>query len=136
MGDARYVTDATCPKLNDPLTVTLAGGNAFSPGTFAGLLFYAPPNTTITNYKEVVHHYWFAPGNGAPDETTYELISFGPTFFSGAGQFDPARQQALAGEGHWYGYRSPGSSGATDTGLLTRTLSDSKIARARARPRI
>jgi hypothetical protein len=128
-GDARYATDATCPRSGDPLTVTLAGGNAFSPGTFAALYFNAPPNTTITNYKEVVHHYWYAPGNGAPDETTYELVSFGNTFFSGAGQFDPATQQKLAGDppGRWYGYRSPGASGAADTGLVTRTLSDSSI---------
>ena len=130
-GDARYVTDATCPRSGDPLTVTLAGGNAFSPGTFAALYFNAPPNTTITNYKEVVHHYWYAPGNGGPDETTYELVSFGNTFFSGAGQFDPTTQQALAGDSppRWYGYRSPGSSGAADTGLVTRTLSDSPITR-------
>jgi hypothetical protein len=60
-GDARYVTDATCPKLNDPLTVTLAAANAFLPGTFAALYFFAPPNTTITNYNEVVHHLTRAP---------------------------------------------------------------------------
>jgi hypothetical protein len=50
-GDGRYLTDAACPKLNDPLTVTLAGGNAFSPGTYAGLWFTAPPDTAITNYS-------------------------------------------------------------------------------------
>ena len=27
-GDGRYVTDATCPKLNDPLTVKLVGTNS------------------------------------------------------------------------------------------------------------
>jgi hypothetical protein len=129
-GDGRYLTDATCPQAGDPLTVSLAGANAFSPGTFAGLWFYAPPSTTITNYKEIVHHHWYAPGNGAPDETTYELLSFGPTFFSGAGQFDPNTQAALANDlsPHWYGLRSPGSSGAADTGVIVRTLSDSRVA--------
>ncbi len=128
-GDARYVTDATCPKSGDPLTVLLAGGNAFSPGTFAGLWFNAPPNAAITNYSLVVHHYWFAPGNGGPDGTTYELISHGPTFFSGAGQFDQHVQVPLGNEGHWYGYVSPGLSNPTDTKAITRTLSDSKVAK-------
>jgi hypothetical protein len=50
-GHGRYLTDAACPKLNDPLTVTLAGGHAFSPGTYAGLWFTAPPDTAITNYS-------------------------------------------------------------------------------------
>ena len=29
-GDARYVTDATCPTSGDPLRVMLAGGNSFA----------------------------------------------------------------------------------------------------------
>jgi hypothetical protein len=129
-GDGRYVTDATCPKLNDPLTVTLAGGNSFAPGTYAGLWFTAPPDTAITNYTMTAHHYWYAPGNGAPDETTYEALTFGPTLFSGTGQFDPNWQTALANEGHWYGYRGPSSSGAVDTSVITRTLSDSAKAKS------
>lgn len=127
-GDGRYVTDTGCPRLNDPLTVTLAGGNSFSPGTYAGLWFTAPPDTAITNYTLRVHHYWYAPGNGAPDETTYTALTLGPTLVGGTGQFDGATQQNLYNDpgGHyWYGFRSPGSSGAADTGVLTRTLNDS-----------
>ena len=69
-GDGRYVTDPTCPSLNDPLTTKLASGNSFGNGTYSGLWFFAPPDTAITNYSMTVHHYWYAPGNGAPDETT------------------------------------------------------------------
>jgi hypothetical protein len=128
-GDGRYVTDAACPTLNNPLTVTLAGGNSFSPATYAGLWFTAPPDTAITNYSMTVHHYWYAPGNGAPDETTYEALTLGPTLFSGTGQFEGPTQTALANEGHWYGYRGPNSAGAIDTGVITRTLSDSTAAK-------
>jgi hypothetical protein len=71
----------------------------------------------------------YAPGNGAPDETTYEALTFGPTLFSGTGQFLASTQTALANEGHWYGYRGPGSSGAVDTSVITRTLSDSDAAK-------
>jgi hypothetical protein len=123
-GDARYVTDAACPKSGDPLQVLLAGGNAFAFGQHAALYFYAPPNTAITNYKLVVWHYWFAPGNGGPDGTTYELISLGPTFFSGAGQFENPTVADLTAEGHWYG-----GGGAIDTKAITRTLSDSVVAK-------
>ena len=109
-------------------TTLLAGGNAYSPGTFAGLRLNAPSGARITNYEVVVHHYWYAPG--PPDETTYELVSFGDAFFSGAGQFDPGVQAALDADGHrWYGLRAPGSSGAADSGVVTRTLSDSSISR-------
>ena len=128
-GDGRYVTDATCPSLNDPLTTKLAGGNSFANGTYSGLWFFAPPDTAITNYSMTVHHYWYAPGNGAPDETTYTALTLGPTLVGGTGQFDGTIQQNLANEGHWYGFRSPGSSGAADTGVLTRTLSDSTAAK-------
>ena len=128
-GDGRYVTDATCPSLNDPLTTKLAGGNSFGNGTYSGLWFFAPPDTAITNYSMTVHHYWYAPGNGAPDETTYTALTLGPTLVGGTGQFDGAIQQNLANEGHWYGFRSAGSSGAADTGVLTRTLSDSTAAK-------
>jgi hypothetical protein len=128
-GDGRYATDATCPSLNDPLTTKLAGGNSFGNGTYAGLWFFAPPDTAITNYTMTVHHYWYAPGNGAPDETTYTALTLGPALVGGTGQFDGATQQNLANEGHWYGFRSAGSSGAADTGVLTRTLSDSTAAK-------
>jgi hypothetical protein len=128
-GDGRYVTDATCPSLNDPLTTKLAGGNSFGNGTYSGLWFFAPPDTAITNYSMTAHHYWYAPGNGAPDETTYTALTLGPTLVGGTGQFDGAIQQNLANEGHWYGFRSAGSSGAADTGVLTRTLSDSTAAK-------
>ena len=127
--DGRYITDATCPSLNDPLTTKLAGGNSFGNGTYSGLWFFAPPDTAITNYSMTVHHYWYAPGNGAPDETTYTALTFGPALVGGTGQFDGATQQNLANEGHWYGFRSAGSSGAADTGVLTRTLSDSTAAK-------
>jgi hypothetical protein len=132
-GDARYATDATCPRSGDPLTVTLAGGNSFGNGTSAGLAFYAPPDTKITNYKLIVHHYWYAPGNGGPDETTYEALGFGGTYVGGAGQFDGGTQQALANEGHWYGWvgNVPGGPvDAVDTGAITRTLSDSARAKS------
>jgi hypothetical protein len=128
-GDGRYVTDATCPSVNDPLTTTLAGGNSFGNGTYSGLWFFAPPDTAITNYSMTVHHYWYAPGNGAPDETTYTALTLGPMLVGGTGQFDGNVQQNLANEGHWYGFRSAGSSGAADTGVLQRTLSDSTAAK-------
>jgi hypothetical protein len=128
-GNAAYSTDATCPSVNDPLTTKLAGGNSFGNGTYAGLWFFAPPDTAITNYSMTVHHYWYAPGNGAPDETTYTALTLGPTAVGGTGQFDQNVQQNLASEGHWYGFRSAGSSGAADTGVLQRTLSDSTAAK-------
>jgi hypothetical protein len=84
-GDGRYVTDATCPSLNDPLTTKLAGGNSFGNSTYSGLWFFAPPDTAITNYSMTVHHYWYAPGNGAPDETTYTALTLGPTLVGGTG---------------------------------------------------
>jgi hypothetical protein len=127
--DARYVTDTTCAKPGDPLATRLASGNAFSPATFAGLRLSAPSGAKITDYEVVIQHYWYAPG--PPDETTYELVSFGDDFFSGAGQFDPVVQTAIDADGHhWYGLRAPGSSGAADTGVVTRTWGDSTIARA------
>jgi hypothetical protein len=127
-GDPRYVTDTSCASPGDPLAVRLAGANSFSPSTFAGLQLNAPSGAKITDYELVVHHYWYAPG--PPDETTYELVSFGPDFFSGAGQFDPAVQAAIDADGHhWYGFRAPGSSGASDSGVVKRTLGDSSIAR-------
>jgi hypothetical protein len=127
-GDARYVTDNVCANPSDALEVRLAGANSFTPGTFAGLRLGAPSGARITNYKLVFWHYWYAPG--PPDETTYELISFGDDGFSGAGQFDPAVQTAINNDcQHWYELRAPGSSGAADTGAVTRTFSDSSIAR-------
>jgi hypothetical protein len=126
-GDARYVTDASCPKTGDSLRVLLAGGNAFPFQTYAALWFYAPPDTAITNYKLVAWHYWFAPGNGGPDGTTYELISLGDTFFSGAGQFREPDVSQLTAEGHWYG-----NGGPIDTKAITRTLSDSAVAKRQA----
>ena len=129
-GDARFAADAACARAGDPLAVSLASGNSFSPATYAALWFTAPPQTTITDYKVAVHHYWYAPG--PPDETTYELVSFGPTFFSGAGQFYRKDwHEPLAIERHWYGWVGDVPNGpvdATDTGIITRTLSDSKIA--------
>jgi hypothetical protein len=127
-GDPRYIADTACAKPGDPLVTQLAAANSFAPATFAGLRLNAPSGARITDYKVVIHHYWYAPG--PPDETTYELVSFGDAFFSGAGQFDPAVQAGLNDDGqHWYGLRAPGSSGAADTGVVTRTWSDSKIAR-------
>ena len=128
-GDPRYATDTTCTNPGDPLATSLAAGNAFSPATFAGLRLSAPSGAKITNYEIVIQHYWYAPG--PPDETTYEIVSFGDDFFSGAGQYEPAVQTAIDNDGHhWYGLRAPGSSGAADPGVVTRTWSDSAIARA------
>jgi hypothetical protein len=123
-GNPAYATDTSCDNAADSLGVMLAGGNAFANGTYAALFFNAPSDTKITNYKLVAWHYWYAPGNGGPDATTYEIMSFGPMYFSGVGQFDAVAQQALAGEGHWYG-----SGGAIDTKAITRTLNDSGLAR-------
>ena len=126
--DPRYVTDAACAKPGDALAVRLAGSSSFSPATFARLRLNAPSGAKITDYKLVVWHYWYAPG--PPDETTYEVVGFGDAFFSGAGQFDPSVQAAIDADGHhWYGFRAPGSSGAYDSGAVTRTLADSSIAR-------
>ena len=83
-----------------------------------------------------VHHYWYAPGNGGPDETTYEGLGFSGTYIGGAGQFEAGTQQALANEGHWYGWVGHVAGGpvdAVDTGAITRTLGDSDIAMARPR---
>jgi hypothetical protein len=91
----------------------------------SGLAFYAPPDTRITNYKLILHHYWYAPGNGGPDETTYEALGFSGTYIGGAGQFESGTQQALANEGHWYGWVGNVAGGpvdAVDTGAITRTL--------------
>jgi hypothetical protein len=132
-GDARYATDATCPRSGDPLSVRLAGGNSFAFGTNAALTFTAPTNATITNYKLVVHHYWYAPGNGGPDETTYELLGYGNRWVGGAGQFDRPTQDSLVGESHWYGWVGDVAGGpvdAVDTHAITRTLSDSAIAKS------
>jgi hypothetical protein len=128
-GDPKYATDASCPKSGDPLQVLLVGGNAFPFGTNAALYFWAPPNSSITNYSLVLWHYWFAPGNGGPDGTTYELISFGSKWISGAGKFTAADMDALHAEGHWYGWQSSGVGAPIDTKAITRTLSDSPIAR-------
>jgi hypothetical protein len=132
-GDPRYLTDTTCAKAGDPLAVQLAPGNAFSFGQNAAIWFNAPSGATISNYRLVVHHYWYAPGNGAPDETTYELIGFGSKFVSGAGQFDRPTQVSLAAEGHWYGWVGDVPNGpvdAVDTKAITRTLGDSAVARS------
>jgi hypothetical protein len=123
-GNASYATDASCPKAGDPLVVLLPGPSSLAPGTYAALWFTAPADTAITNYSFVLHHYWYAPGNGGPDGTTYELVSLGPTFFGGAGQFEPAIVGPLNAEGHWYG-----GGGAIDTKAITRTLNDSAVAR-------
>ena len=56
-----------------------------------------------------VHHYWYAPGNGAPDETTYDGADLGSgAYAAGRGSSIGATQQNLASEGHWYGFRSAG----------------------------
>jgi hypothetical protein len=128
-GDARYLSNASCLKSGDPLQVMLAGGNAFAFGTNAALFFTAPPDASITDYSLVVWHYWFAPGNGGPDGTTYELISFGSAWVSGAGKFDAPSMDALHNEGHWYGWQSSGVGAPIDTKAITRTLSDSALAK-------
>jgi hypothetical protein len=127
-GDGRYLTDAGCPKSGDPLQVMLAGGNSFAFGSNAALYFTAPPDSSITNYKLILWHYWFAPGNGGPDGTTYELVSFGNAWIGGAGKFDAASMDALHNEGHWYGWQSSGVGAPIDTKAITRTLSDSALA--------
>ena len=128
-GNAAYSTDTTCPKSGDPLGVSLAANTAYSAGTFAALWLYAPPQTTITNYKLVLRQYWFAPPlANYPTERTYTLASFGDVFYSGTGLFKVGDQDALAGEGHWYGYRGAHQSGAADTGLITVTRAGSKRA--------
>jgi hypothetical protein len=126
--DPRYVTDTSCASPSDPLAVLLAGANAFAPGTAAVLRLNAPSGAKITDYKLVINHYWYAPG--PPDETTYELVSFGEDAFSGAGQYEPTVQAAVNNDGqHWYGLRAPGSSGAIGPVVVTRTWNDSSIVR-------
>jgi len=130
-GNAAYAADTTCAKSGDPLEVSLTPNTAFGAGTFAGLWLTAPPQTTITNYKVSLHHYWFAPPlSGYPTERTYTLASFGSVFYSGTGLFVQADQDALAAEGHWYGYRGSHQSGAADTGVITATRAGSPRATA------
>jgi hypothetical protein len=128
-GNASYATDTTCPKSGDPIGVSLAPNTAYGAGTFAGLWLYAPPQATITNYKLLIRHYWFAPPlPNYPTERTYTLASFGGVFYSGTGLYAQGDQDLLANEGHWYGYRGAHQSGAADTGLITVTRAGSKRA--------
>jgi hypothetical protein len=130
-GDGRYVTDASCPTSGDPMQVKLAGGNTFAFGTYSGLFFTAPPDTSITDYSLVLWHYWFAPG--PPDGTTYELVSYGSAWVGGAGKFDAASMDALHAEGHWYGWQSSGVGAPVDTKAITRTLSDTPLGKAQSK---
>jgi len=63
-------------------------------------------------------------------ERTYRLASFGDVPFSGTGLYLQVDQDALAGEGHWYGYRGSNSSGAAATPVMTLTRANSPRATA------
>jgi hypothetical protein len=124
-----YSTDTTCAKAGDPLAVALAANTAYGNGTYAGLFFYAPPQTTITNYKVSIHHYWFAPPlPNYPTERTYTTARLGDYPFSGTGLWLQRDQDPLANEGHWYGYRGAHQSGAADTGVITANRGGSAYA--------
>jgi hypothetical protein len=128
-GNAAYATDTSCAKAGDPLVTSLAPNTAFAAGTFAGLWFSAPAQSTITNYELILHHYWFAPPlSGYPTERTYTLATFGGVPFSGTGLFAQSWQDQLNAEGHWYGYRGGHSSGAIDTKAITATRAGSAVA--------
>ncbi len=130
-GNAAYGADPTCAQSGDPLAVSLAPNTAYGAGTFAALWLYAPAQTTITDFKVVLRHLWFAPPlSGYPTERTYTLASFGDVFYSGTGLFRQADQDALSAEGHWYGYRGAHQSGAADTGAITLTRASSPRAMA------
>jgi hypothetical protein len=130
-GNAAYGVDASCPRAGDPLAVALAPNTAYGAGTYAGLWLHAPAQSAITDYKVTIRHYWFAPPlAGYPTERTYTLASFGDVFYSGTGLFRQGDQDALAAEGHWYGYRGGHQSGAADTGVITVSRASSKRALA------
>jgi hypothetical protein len=130
-GDPRYLTDTGCTQPGDPLATSLAPNNSFAANTFARLWFYTPSGTRITDFKVVMKHYWFAPPlPNNPTEHTYTLASFGGVFYSGTGRFAQTDQDALANEGHWYGYRGAHQSGAAETAVMTMTRSSSNRALA------
>jgi hypothetical protein len=130
-GDGRYLTDTGCTQTGDTLGTSLAPNNSFAANTFAGLWFYTPSGTRITDFKVVIKHSWFAPPlANNPTEHTYTLASFGDVFYSGTGRFMQNDQDVLANEGHWYGYRGAHQSGAAETPVMTMTRSSSKRALA------
>jgi hypothetical protein len=132
-GDTRYPTDGSCTQAGDPLVAQLAPNNAFPSVSYSGLWFFAPGGTAISDYQLAIKHYWYAPPqSGQPTERTYTLASYGDVFFSGTGLFKQVDQEALNNEGHWYGYRGPGthSSGSWQTPVMTVRRADSPRARA------
>ena len=137
-GDARLRHRRDLPEVGDPLTVSSPAANSLrATGRSPALCFYAPPDTAITDYKLILRHYWFAPGNGGPDETTYTLVELRRHLRRGTGQFDPADAAGAGERGALVRLSLGGApSGAADTGAVTRTLSDSTAGEdaAHARP--
>jgi hypothetical protein len=127
-GNAAYQTDTSCSRAaDDPIAVGLAANTVYGNGTYAALWLRAPSQTTITNFKVVVRHYWFAPPVPSyPTERTYTIAAFGGVPYSGTGLFAQGDQDVVAAEGHWYGYRGGHQSGAADSGLVTLTRASSK----------
>ena len=124
-------TDTSCSKPGDPIAVSLAPNTAYGNDTWAALRLSAPAQTTITNYKLSIRHYWFAPPlPNYPTERTYSLAELGEVIFSGAGLVAQVDQDALSGEGHWYGYRGAHQSGFADTGVFTVSRANSDRALA------
>jgi hypothetical protein len=131
-GNPAYQTDSSCTQqAGNSLAVSLAPNTAYGNGTYAALWLTAPPQTTITNYKLIVRHYWFAPPLvNYPTERTYTVAGFGGVAYSGTGLFPQGDQDAISAEGHWYGYRGGHQSGAADSGVVTLTRASSKRALA------
>jgi hypothetical protein len=132
-GNPAYQTDTSCSQAGDPLGASLATNTAYGAGTFAALSFNAPAGTRISDYRLAMKHYWYAPA--LPNyaiERTYTLASFGDIPFSGTGLYKQEDQDALAPEGHWYGYRGNNSSGAAQTPVMTVTRASSPRATAAA----
>jgi hypothetical protein len=125
-----YQTDTSCSQQpGDGLAVALAPNTVYSNGTYAALWLRAPAQTRITNFEVVLRHYWFAPPvPNYPTERTYTIAAFGGLPYSGTGLFAQGDQDAVAGEGHWFGYRGGHQSGAADSGVVTLTRASSRRA--------
>jgi len=131
VGNPAFQTDSSCSQAGDPLSASLATNTAYGAGTFAAPSFNAPSGTRISDYELAIKHDWYAPA--LPNyviERTYTLASFGDVPFSGTGLYLQVDQDALAGEGHWYGYRGSNSSGAAETPVMTLTRANSPRATA------
>ena len=134
-GDGRYVTDATCPSLRRPAhDASSPAATRFAHGTYAGLWFFAPPDTAITNYQMIVPPLLVRAGQrrSGRDDVHGARLRRRPSS-AATGQFD-ADHAAEPGRARATGtaIARRASSGAADTGVITRTLSDSTAAKTPA----